>query len=277
MADRPTKRPAFQWYPGDAQRDTALRACPLEARGLWREMLDLMHDGEPYGHLTAGGVAIDPPTLAGMAGITPRKCTALLHELERRGVFSRTPDGVIYSRRMVKDEHIRAVRAQSGRLGGNPDLLKQPDNQTIEQKPTPATATAFATAVEVVASATNRFVAAANKGLAEHPSRPQAIPRIMASSGRSHEATQIILSAEIPLEFAEAEIYRLAKSHNADGQVTSLKYFVGGVCRAWEQEGAATAAGQSKPAMRVVRGRGGVGQRSHDNALAALQDLPEGA
>lgn len=125
MADR-TKRPAFQWYPGDWQRDTALRACSLEARGLWIEMLNLMHDGIPYGHLTAGPVPIEPLTLAGMVGVKPAKrVTALLAELEAHGVFSRTDAGVIYSRRMVKDERIRGVRAESGRLGGNPDLVNQ--------------------------------------------------------------------------------------------------------------------------------------------------------
>lgn len=109
-----TKRPAYQWYPGDAQRDTALRSCCLEARGLWREMLDLMHDGEPYGFLTAGGVPIGDKQLAGMVGITTRRCTTLLVELETRSVFSRTEEGVIYSRRMVRDEHIRSVRAAGG-------------------------------------------------------------------------------------------------------------------------------------------------------------------
>jgi hypothetical protein len=57
MADR-VKRPAFQWYPGDWRRDTALQSCSIAARGLWVEMLNLMHDGEPYGHLTAGGVQL---------------------------------------------------------------------------------------------------------------------------------------------------------------------------------------------------------------------------
>lgn len=134
-----TKRPAFQWYPGDWQRDTALRACSLEARGLWIEMLNLMHDGIPYGHLTAGGVPIVPLTLAGMVGVKPaKKVTALLADLEAHGVFSRTEAGVIYSRRMIKDERIRTVRAEAGRLGGNPDLVKQQDNQNGEQKRTPA-------------------------------------------------------------------------------------------------------------------------------------------
>lgn len=120
-----TKRPAFQWYPGDWQRDTALRACSLEARGLWIEMLNIMHDGVPYGHLTAGGLPISDAELATLVGVTGRKATALLFVLESRGVFSRTEAGVIYSRRMVKDEKLRETRAASGRLGGNPDLVNQ--------------------------------------------------------------------------------------------------------------------------------------------------------
>lgn len=112
--DRPVKRPSFQWYPGDAQRDTALRSCSLEARGLWREMMDLMHDGEPYGFLTAGGVPIGDAALASLCGISTRKCTALLVELDTKRVCSRTEEGVIYSRRMVRDEHNRTVRAAGG-------------------------------------------------------------------------------------------------------------------------------------------------------------------
>lgn len=156
MADR-VKRPSYQWYPGDFRRDLAVQACSFEARGLWREMLDLMHDGEPYGHLTAGGVPIDDAQLARIVGATLSKVRRWLRELEERKVFSRTEAGVIYSRRMVKDEHIRQVRAEAGSKGGNPalrpprgapDLLKQrdnhPPNQRDEQNPTPAVASASA-------------------------------------------------------------------------------------------------------------------------------------
>ena len=60
MATLP-KRPALQWYPGDHRRDTALQACPYLARAIWRDMIDLMHDGTPYGHLTAGAQPNRPP------------------------------------------------------------------------------------------------------------------------------------------------------------------------------------------------------------------------
>lgn len=117
-----TKRPAFQWYPGDWKRDTALQSCTFEAKALWREMLDLMHDGEPYGHLTANGKPIATDALARMLSIAPRRCAKWLAELEAHGVPSRTPEGVIYSRRMVRDEATRNARA-----AGGPKSLENPN------------------------------------------------------------------------------------------------------------------------------------------------------
>lgn len=143
MESEDVKRPAYQWYPGDCRRDVALQACTFEARALWREMLDLMHDGEPYGHLTAGGVPITDAQLARFVGMPVGKVRRWLAELEQHQVFSRTEAGVIFSRRMVKDEHLRTVRANAGKLGGNPALLL---NQTANQNPTPAVAVASAVA-----------------------------------------------------------------------------------------------------------------------------------
>lgn len=261
-----TKRPAFQWYPGDAQRDTALRACKLEARGLWREMMDLMHDGVPYGHLTAGGVPIDVETLAGMVGITPARCAALVSELEKRGVFSRNDAGVIYSRRMVKDEHNRTVRAKGGPKSLENENVPRPKDPAKDGgKDTfgasfggsPATASAsassFAETPEQIADARIRFCAAANKGLAEHPHRPQSIPRILPNNGTSVQATEILLAAGMPVEFAESEIYRLAGSHTADDWITSLNYFVGGTSRAWQQHQAALDSNASRPRRSSAR------------------------
>lgn len=136
MADR-NKRPSFQWYPGDAQRDTALRSCPLEARGLWREMLDLMHDGEPYGHLTAGGIHITDATLASIAGISVKRCVSLLFELEQRRVFSRTEAGVIYSRRMVRDGIDYEEWREKSKRGGLNSATKRATNGQPPAQPNP--------------------------------------------------------------------------------------------------------------------------------------------
>lgn len=159
-----SKRPAYQWYPGDFRRDAALQACSFESRGLWREMLDLMHDGDPYGHLSAGGLAITPDQLARMVGVSLPKTKRWLAELEARKVFSRTAAGIIYSRRMVKDEELRALRQEVGKLGGNPklklhaagsDLVNQRVNREVKAKVNQSVADAVAVGSLQSAETTN--------------------------------------------------------------------------------------------------------------------------
>lgn len=124
------KRPAFQFYPGDWQRDAALRSCSVGARGLWIEMICVMHQADPYGHLVVNERGIEPDTLARMVGASKREVGGWLLELEDAGVFSREQN-VIVSRRMVRDESVRKARAEGGKLGGNPALK---DNHKVGEK-----------------------------------------------------------------------------------------------------------------------------------------------
>ena len=118
------KRPSFQFYPGDWLRDTALRTCSVAARGLWIEMICLMHEGQPYGHLKVGDKVIDAPTLARMVGSNTRTIQSLLCELLHANVCEKLSDHTIISRRMIRDEDIRLRRAAGGIKGGNPALLR---------------------------------------------------------------------------------------------------------------------------------------------------------
>lgn len=113
-----SKRPAFQFYPGDWRTDPGLRLCSVAARGLWIEMMAIMHEGDPYGHLTVQGRPISHDMLARLVGEGAAAVKRLLKELEVNDVFSVTGDGVLYSRRMVRDEAIREARAAGGALGG---------------------------------------------------------------------------------------------------------------------------------------------------------------
>lgn len=61
--DGRVKRPAFQFYPGDWLRSTDLRSCSVGARGLWIDMICLMHEGTPYGHLKVNQKVIHPHNL----------------------------------------------------------------------------------------------------------------------------------------------------------------------------------------------------------------------
>lgn len=122
------KRPSYQWYPGDFKRDTGLQACSFMARSVWREMLDLMHDGEPYGHLAIGGVAMSAHAVSRMIGIDLRTFNKIVAELEQFCVYSVSTDGLIYSRRMVRDEARRNTSAEKGELSLNhPNVPKKKD------------------------------------------------------------------------------------------------------------------------------------------------------
>jgi T5orf172 domain len=117
------KRPSFQFYPGDWLRATELRACSVGARGLWVDMICYMHEGTPYGHLKVNNKMITPENLGRMVGANPEEVNGWLDELAQAGVFSRDAEGCVYSRRMVRDEATRDLRAAGGKEGGNPKLI----------------------------------------------------------------------------------------------------------------------------------------------------------
>ena len=133
------KRPSFQFYPSDWLRDTALRSCSTGARGLWMDMICYMHEGNPYGHLKVGNKVIHFSNLARMVGESEELVEQWLNELFEAGVYDLADDGSICSRRMIKDENLRNIRAAGGKLGGNPLLKdKHKDNHKVKQKPTPS-------------------------------------------------------------------------------------------------------------------------------------------
>ena len=111
------KRPAFQFYPGDWRKDVELRACSLAARGLWIDLMCVMHECDPYGHLALNGAPMTPAKIAGQIGVTPQQVKKLLDELIENGVARKTDNGTIYSKRMVDDERIRNARAAGGKAG----------------------------------------------------------------------------------------------------------------------------------------------------------------
>lgn len=117
-----TARPWFRFYAPDWRADPALRMCSAGARGLWIEMLCLMHEAEPRGFLIVKGQAVNAKQLAALAGIPPKDCAAYLAELEAAEVCSRDDKGTIYSRRMVRDTEKAIKDKENGKGGGNPRL-----------------------------------------------------------------------------------------------------------------------------------------------------------
>ncbi|MCA3699686.1 MAG: hypothetical protein IOB84_07845, partial [Brevundimonas sp.] len=125
----------MKFYPADWQSDEGLRSCSLAARGLWVEMLAIMHKAEPVGHLLVSGRAPANRVLAILCGATVKETERCLAELEDAGVFSRNEAGVIFSRRMVRDEERAAEDKANGAKGGHPALrggLTPPVNRDVD-------------------------------------------------------------------------------------------------------------------------------------------------
>lgn len=137
------KRPAFQFYPADWRKDLELQSCSIAARGLWHEMMCVMHEAEPYGHLVLNGKPMTDLQAATACRVTPQQYRALVAELKTAGVPGVTDDGILFSRRMVRDEETRNARAEGGKGGAEHGIKGKehgskggrPKKETGDKKP----------------------------------------------------------------------------------------------------------------------------------------------
>lgn len=125
--------PWLKFYTSDWRSDPALKICSLAARGLWIEIICLMHEAHPYGHLLLNGNSPTDAQLGVLVGAPPEQITEILGELESAGVFSRTRAGVIYSRKLTRMAKKAATARINGRRGGNPKLGKEREIQPSDK------------------------------------------------------------------------------------------------------------------------------------------------
>jgi hypothetical protein len=116
----------FFW--SDWRSDPKLRMCSLAARGLWIDMLSLMAEASPKGDLRIGDAPMTIVQLATVIGSSIADVETAFAELEKVGVFSRTRAGVVYSRRIRRDENRKRISRDNGKMGGNPRLSKESGN-----------------------------------------------------------------------------------------------------------------------------------------------------
>jgi hypothetical protein len=118
------RKPWMKFYPADWQADEGLKQCSLASRGLWIEMIAVMHKSVVYGHLLIAGFNPTDAQIAMQVGSDAKTVRACIAELESWGVFSRTDVGVIYSRRMIDDQAREQKNVDDGHGGGNPDIRR---------------------------------------------------------------------------------------------------------------------------------------------------------
>lgn len=117
-----------KWHFDKWLTDPGLRKCSLAARGLWMELLCIMHNATPYGHLAVNMKPLSERDVMQFVGSSSLKeVKMLLRELRDAAVFSETSDGFIYSRRLIRDNEMREKSRIYGKTGGNPALKNQRD------------------------------------------------------------------------------------------------------------------------------------------------------
>ena len=127
-----------KWRFDKWRSDPGLRMCSLAARGLWIDILAVMHECQPYGHLVINGRAPTPRQIAALVGYTTeREVKNCLEELENANVFARTEGGAIFCRRLVRDNLERQRSKEFGARGGNPHLKGERPIRVKAQEETP--------------------------------------------------------------------------------------------------------------------------------------------
>lgn len=120
--------PYIKFFVNDWLSDEKLRMCSLAARGLWMDLICVAHKSGRRGHLQqANGQPLSREQIARIASCSPEEVDGLLQELIDSETASVTKAGVVYSRRIERDEYKRKIRSKAGRKGGlrTGNLLKQ--------------------------------------------------------------------------------------------------------------------------------------------------------
>jgi len=140
------KRPAFQFYPGDWRSNAKLRRCSHAERGIWLEVLCLMHDAEEYGVLRwplkdiALAVGCRPSELLALrakgvlkgadAGERCEPFVFVPRHAGRDGAPVTLLEGqegpIWYSSRMVRDEYVRLKKGEASRFVAQPKAAPKP-------------------------------------------------------------------------------------------------------------------------------------------------------
>jgi hypothetical protein len=139
--------PFMKFYVDDWLADENARLCSLAARGLWIDLLCIMHKSIMRGYLTKkNGQPLSPKDVQKLTGCAPKTFLKLIQEIHLSGTCSRTDSGVYFSRRMVHEQAVREVRSMAGKKSAaargviDPDLLdvllvqnaQQNSNKSVE-------------------------------------------------------------------------------------------------------------------------------------------------
>jgi hypothetical protein len=112
--------PFLKWFPADEEADTGFMSVSLATRQVWKHMIRVMMEAEPYGFFVGRtGEPIDLIAFSRRIGASAREVRKAIEDLLNAGVPSRDSQGRLFCRRLVRDEGRRQQLYENG-LRGDP-------------------------------------------------------------------------------------------------------------------------------------------------------------
>jgi uncharacterized protein YdaU (DUF1376 family) len=121
--------PHIRFYIGDWRRDVGVQSLSYHYRGIWLELLMLMHCSEQRGRLVLLGKPMSDDSISRLLGLSRQEGAKAIQVLLESAVASRDSDGALICRRMIREAQISQARKEAGSKG----LAKRwqnPDNGT---------------------------------------------------------------------------------------------------------------------------------------------------
>lgn len=116
----------FKFVPADWRKDPDLSRCSFAAKGFWIDMICILQETEEPGIFKTNGIPWSDREITAAVGGDVEVGLSCLSELLTKGVCSRSKDGAIFARRIVRDHQKRIKCIEAGKRGGNPALHKAP-------------------------------------------------------------------------------------------------------------------------------------------------------
>ena len=113
----------IQWNMGQHDLDPGIRALNRTEEFIWWKMCCLMQESEVPGYLILAGKPTPLEVIAKASKSEVHEVKAVLKRLAELKIYSRDKRGIIFCRRMVRDEDYRAKASKFGKKGGNPALV----------------------------------------------------------------------------------------------------------------------------------------------------------
>jgi len=114
----------FKFIPSDWRKDPDLSRCSRAAKGFWIDAICILYETEEPGVFKTNGIPWPDREIVAAIGGDYEEGLACLTELLSKGVASRSKDGAVFARRIVRDHQKRMKCVEAGKAGGNPSLKR---------------------------------------------------------------------------------------------------------------------------------------------------------